>query len=97
MERTARAMLDEDGSPPPDNFSPVARGIPRSDKGGSRARTLFIRDQSERIHHNTGQWLDAEVATLTEIVFDVHEIITEESVRAARRPSTRLGRSGYTG
>jgi hypothetical protein len=56
----------------------------RSDRGGSRARTYFIRDVSNFVHDITGRWLDEQVAAITEIAFDMHDTISIESVRKAR-------------
>jgi len=68
----------------------------RSDKNGSRKRTIFCRTLSDIIHHATGRWHDAEIAALCEIAFDYQDM-TEEMVRSAReagrREATRTKRS----
>jgi hypothetical protein len=63
----------------------------RSDKKGSRRRTLFCRLLSNKIHSISGQWHDTEVAELCEIAFDCGDV-TDEMVRAARRDFTRKKR-----
>ena len=64
----------------------------RSDRDGSRARTSFMREVSQAVRDFTGRWLDAEVGVLTEIAFNTPEIVPEDMVRKARRPTTRSGR-----
>jgi hypothetical protein len=68
----------------------------RSDKNGSRKRTIFCRTLADFIHHATGRWHDAEVAALCEIAFDCEDV-TEEMARSAReagrREATRNKRS----
>jgi hypothetical protein len=56
----------------------------RSDKKGSRARTLFIRTVSAAVRDLTGRWLDKQVAVIAQIAFDVEDIDIE-TVRSARR------------
>jgi hypothetical protein len=56
----------------------------RSDRGGSRARTYFIRDVSNCVHDITGRWMDEQVAAITEIAFDMNDTISIDSVRKAR-------------
>jgi hypothetical protein len=63
----------------------------RSDKDGSRARTLFLRDFSNSVHDCTGFWMDAQVAAIANAVFN-REDIEPEHVHQARRPTTRAGR-----
>lgn len=57
----------------------------RSDHGGSRLRTAFMRFVSKMMHGLTGDWCDGEVATLTDIAFPQDESTSEDSVRSARR------------
>ncbi len=57
----------------------------RSDHGGSRLRTAFMRFVSKIMHMLTGNWCDGEVATLTDIAFPQDESTSEDSVRSARR------------
>ena len=59
----------------------------RSDKDGSRARTLFLRDFSNLVHDCSGLWLDEEVAHIAGVVFDRE--IDPAQVRQARRQRTR--------
>jgi hypothetical protein len=102
MELTAAEMRQEERSNGFDSFRSFFEllppgmdrfRIPRSDKRGSRARSFFIREASILVRSLTGKWLDAEVATLTEIVFDV-EAVSAEAVRAARKGRSR--RSAHT-
>ena len=62
----------------------------RSDKDGSRARTLFCMDFSNLVHDLTGCRMDEEVARIASAVFK--EDIEPEQVRQARRSRTRAGR-----
>jgi hypothetical protein len=55
----------------------------RSDKDGSRVRTLFCRDFSNLVHDLTGFRLDQEVAWIASAVFK--KDIEPEQVRQARR------------
>jgi hypothetical protein len=55
----------------------------RSDKNGSRARTLFIRTISAGVRKLTGRWLDKEIAVITEIAFGIEDIDVD-TVRKAR-------------
>jgi hypothetical protein len=57
--------------------------IVRSDRSGSRKRTIFCRTLSRLIHINFGRWHDAEVAALCEIAFDCD--VTIETVKDARK------------
>jgi len=59
----------------------------RSDKDGSRARTLFLRDFSNQVRDRAGFWLDEEVAHIAGVVFDRE--IDPAQVRQARRQRTR--------
>ena len=63
----------------------------RSDKKGTRQRTLFCRLLSDVIHHATGKWHDAEVQAMCEITSDWDDDVTVD-VRSARRESTRKRR-----
>ena len=65
--------------------------IVRSDKGGSRKRTIFCRLLSRLYRRTTGRWHDAEVAALCNIAFDCDGTATIETVKDARK-SVRLGR-----
>jgi hypothetical protein len=57
--------------------------IVRSDRAGSRKRTIFCRILSEIFHGGgRGRWHDAEVAALCEIAFDCD--VTIESVKHGR-------------
>jgi hypothetical protein len=67
--------------PSPDKVPPG--WVPRSDKNGSRERTIFIGEISRVVRELSGSPLDAEVATLAEVIFD--EVITAEAVRAIRK------------
>jgi hypothetical protein len=66
----------------------------RSDHGGSRRRTAFMRFVSQMMHGLTGDWCDGEVATLTDIAFPQDESTSEDAVRSARR-SMRSGVLGF--
>jgi hypothetical protein len=57
----------------------------RSDHGGSRQRTAFMRMAADFFHKTTGKWHDDEVATLTDIAFPDEEATTIDMVRSARR------------
>jgi hypothetical protein len=59
----------------------------RSDKDGSRVRTLFCRDFSNLVHDLTGYRMDEEVAHIAGVVFDRE--IDPAQVRQARRQRTR--------
>jgi hypothetical protein len=63
----------------------------RSDRNGSRRRTLFCRTLSDVLHYATGKWHDAEVAALCEIAFGCRDVKID-MVRSARRESTRKRR-----
>ena len=63
----------------------------RSDRNGSRRRTLFMQSISDTVHKLTNLRLDDEVAALTEIAFPGKEL-SGDAVRSATRPSTRSGR-----
>jgi hypothetical protein len=58
-------------------------GMTTQSDWGSCARTRFSRGLSNWVWQLTRKWLDAEVATLTEILFD--ETVTAEAARAARK------------
>ncbi len=55
----------------------------RSDRSGSRPKTLFIRAISSFVRDFTGKRLDKEVAVITEIAFDI-ESVDADTVRKAR-------------
>jgi hypothetical protein len=58
----------------------------RSSKGGSRVRTLFMRELSGAVHEDGGvRWLDDQVAAITSMVLECE--IEPEQVRNARRGS----------
>jgi len=65
----------------PSNLDPVF--VVRSDRAGSRKRTIFCRILSRLIHINFGRWHDAEVAALCGIAFDCD--VTIETVKDARK------------
>ena len=60
----------------------------RSDRKGSRSRTLFIRNLSAFVHDVTGMWLDEQVRVLTEIAFDTADIDVD-TIRKARGKGLR--------
>jgi hypothetical protein len=60
----------------------------RSDKNGSRAKTLFIRDVSAAVRELTGRRLDKEIAVITEIAFGIKDIDVD-TVRKARAEKAR--------
>jgi hypothetical protein len=57
--------------------------VVRSDRDGSRKRTIFCRILSDTFHSAFGRWHDAEVAALCGIAFDCD--VTIESVKDARK------------
>ncbi len=59
----------------------------RSDKDGSRRRTIFSRELSHHLRDLTGRWHDEEVGALCGIALG-----GEVDVRSARRESTRKRR-----
>ena len=65
----------------------------REDIDGSRQYTLFMRLVSLHMQEMFGRWFDHEVADLTNILFP-RAMVTNDSVRATRRPTTSKGRSG---
>ena len=65
----------------------------RSDRNGSRARTLFMQDVSACVHDDlTGELLDEQVGIISEIVFNTPDIISAEAVRHARAQKVRKAR-----
>ena len=71
-----------------DRLRPSNIALPiRSDKDGSRVRTLFCRDFSNLVHDLTGYRMDEEVAHIAGVVFDRE--IDPAQVRQARRQRTR--------
>jgi hypothetical protein len=58
----------------------------RSDKRGSRARTIFCRVMSETLHNASGRCFDRQVAELCQFAFGGE--VTIDMVRSARREST---------
>ena len=78
------AWVDETSSRP-SNLDPVF--VVRSDRDGSRKRTIFCRILSKLIHINFGRWHDAEVAALCNIAFDC-DGVTVETVKLARKGLT---------
>jgi hypothetical protein len=56
--------------------------VVRSDKGGSRKRTIFCRLLSRICRRTSGRWHDAEVAALCSIAFNCD--VTIETVKDAR-------------
>jgi hypothetical protein len=75
------AHIDEIETRSAGNLDPLF--IVRSDRDGSRRRTIFCRVLSKLIHINFGRWHDAEVAALCGIAFDCD--VTIESVKDARK------------
>jgi hypothetical protein len=65
----------------------------REDIDGSRQYTAFMRLVSLQMQEMFGHWFDPEVADLTNVFFP-QAIVTNDSVRATRRPTTKRGRSG---
>jgi hypothetical protein len=65
----------------------------RQNIDGSRQYILFMRLMSLQMQELFGAFFDHEVAELTNILF-ARASATTESVRAARRPTTRKGRQG---
>jgi hypothetical protein len=76
------ADLKEAHSKPDSNLNPLF--VIRSDRGGSRKRTIFCRMLSKSTHSNYGRWHDAEVAALCNIAFDC-DCVTVEAVKLARK------------
>jgi hypothetical protein len=64
----------------------------REDINGSRQYTFFMRLVSLTMQEMFGHWFDHEVANLTNIFFP-QAIVTNDSVRATRRPTTKGRRS----
>ena len=58
--------------------------VVRSDRDGSRRRTIFCRILSNNFHIAFGRWHDAEVAALCNIAFDC-DCVTVEAVKLARK------------
>jgi hypothetical protein len=73
--------VDEMASRPSKGLDPLF--AVRSDRAGSRKRTIFCRILSDLIHFYLGRWHDAEVAALCEIAFDCD--VTIETVKDARK------------
>jgi hypothetical protein len=61
----------------------------RQDKDGSRVRELFELELGRYFQDICGQWLDWEVAALTEIAFPGKHI-SEDMVRQMRQPSAKI-------
>jgi hypothetical protein len=55
----------------------------RSSKGGSRIRTLFMRELSAAVHEDGGVWMDELVAAIASIVLECD--IDSDQVRNTRR------------
>jgi hypothetical protein len=68
-------------------LAPIATSPPRvrSNRRGSRAKTLFIRDVSAAVQDTTGKYLDEQVAIIAQIAFDDRDV-DADTVRKARRP-----------
>jgi hypothetical protein len=77
------ASIDEVEAGPISNLDPLF--AVRSDKGGTRRRTIFCRILSDIFHSTFGRWHDVEVAALCAIAFDCKDIVTTDAVKAARR------------
>jgi hypothetical protein len=65
----------------------------RKDVNGSQQYILFIQLLSLRFLEMFGRYFDAEVAYLTNILFP-QAMVTTDSVRSTRRPTTDKGRAG---
>jgi hypothetical protein len=68
------ASVDEVEAEPASNLDPLL--TVRSDKGGTRRRTIFCRILSDIFHSTFGRWHDVEVAALCEIAFDRKDVTT---------------------
>lgn len=66
---------------PPDY--PLPRRLQGSDQ--HRARRLFVQAVGRMVREHSGEWRDADVASLAEIAFPTLGEISEENVRAMRR------------
>jgi hypothetical protein len=77
------ASIDEVEAGPISNLDPLF--TVRSDKGGTRKRTIFCRILSDIFHSTSGRWHDVEVAALCATAFDCKDIVTTDAVKAARR------------
>jgi hypothetical protein len=73
----------------PSNLDPLF--TVRSDRAGSRKRTIFCRILSDLYHTAFGRWHDAEVAALCNIAFD-YDGVTVEAVKLARKGLTPRSR-----
>ena len=60
----------------------------RSDKNGTRQRTLFCRLLSNAFRHAKGRWYDTQVAALCEIALACEDV-TADMVRSAREAGRR--------
>lgn len=64
----------------------------RENVDGSRESNAFMQFMSLVMHGHFRRWFDNEVAFLTNVLFP-QATVTNESVRATRRPTTKKGRS----
>jgi hypothetical protein len=76
------AYIDEVEARSAGNLDPLF--TVRSDRDGSRKRTIFCRILSDIFHIGFGRWHDAEVAALCDIAFDCSGV-SIESVKDARK------------
>jgi hypothetical protein len=76
------ARVDKVEAEPASNLDPLF--VVRSDRNGSRKRTIFCRILSDLIHTAFGRWHDAEVAALCNIAFDC-DCVMVEAVKLARK------------
>jgi hypothetical protein len=76
------AHVDNEEAEPASNLDPLF--VVRSDRGGSRKRTIFCRILSSTFHGAFGRWHDVEVAALCNIAFDC-DGVTVDAVRTARK------------
>jgi hypothetical protein len=65
------------------DFDSPPRPPVRSNKSGSRVRTLFMRELSAAVHEDGGVWMDEQVAAIASMVLDCH--IDSDQVRNTRR------------
>ena len=84
---TLNAVIDEASAELPTKYMASDFSV-RSDKEGTRKRTIFCRVLSDMLHDGTGRWHDAEVARLCEIAFGGGDV-TSDMVRSAREAGRR--------
>jgi hypothetical protein len=69
----------------------------RVDRHGSRRHRAFMQLAGDYLKDLCGRSLDSEVAALNDIAFDTPDATSTFKARAARRPTTRQGRSRRNG